>query len=343
MKLQPLAPWWLLLLYALPAFGAAGWQIWRVKDKGQTTLFRWIRRGSLLVLPVLIALGPSIPGGTSAPGVSNLDIIFAVDTTPSMGALDYAGANQRLDGIKKDMTALATKLQGARFEIVTFDSDANIILPFTSDVTAFSSATQGMIPEISSYSQGSAIDKPITMLTQEFQSAKALYPQHQRLLFYFSDGEQTINQPVQSFAPIASYMNGGAVLGYGTTNGAKMLDYTNFSTVTTSLAYIMTVNPGGSGLSPAISKLDPNALQTIAGQLKIPYQNRDTGGSIDKLYQASHLSLAIDHSQHIVHYLNMYWLLAIPLAGLIFWEWQDLMVKLFDLRTYHVGGYHRVR
>lgn len=344
MKFQPLVSQWLLIPYLVLALAAAGWQIWRYwriyhqKHKGRTTLLRWIRRGVLLILPAIIALGISVPGGTSAPGIANLDVIFAIDTTPSMGALDYAGGQQRLDGVKNDLQALATKLQGARLEIITFDSNANIILPFTTDTSAFSSAVQGISPEVSNYSQGSAIDQPINLITQEMQNSKSVYPEHQRLVFYLGDGEQTANSQVRSFAPIASYINGGAVLGYGTTEGGKMVNYSSVLTGGTA-QYISTVDANTKSLTPAISKIDPGNLQKIAAQLKVAYQNRNNGGTINSVYDASKAQLSIDRSRHIVHYLNLYWLFAIPYVVLLFWEWQKLIVDLLDMRIRR-GGKH---
>ncbi|HEY4161050.1 MAG TPA: vWA domain-containing protein [Candidatus Saccharimonadales bacterium] len=331
MKLQPLVPLWLLIPYLLLTLGAAGWQVWRLRRKARPLLIRWCRRGLLLVLPAILALGPSVPGGSSAPGVANLDVIFAVDTTPSMGALDYNGTQPRMDGVKKDLLALAVKLRGAHLEIITFDSSANVILPSTTDPTAFATAVDGLTPQISSYSQGSSIDEPIDLITQELKDSKTAYPQRNRLVFYLGDGEQTTPTAVASFAPIAPYLNGGGVLGYGTTTGAKIPNETGLGTSSTT-PYITTVNGTTNTLTPAVSVMSPTALQTIASQLKVTYRDRDTGGSVDNVYTASQAPLAIDRSQRVVHYLNLYWLLAIPFAIMLFWEWQMLIIRLFELR-----------
>ncbi|HEY2004087.1 MAG TPA: VWA domain-containing protein [Candidatus Saccharimonadia bacterium] len=335
MKLQPVISWWLLVPYLIAVMAAGGWQILKVRKQERRVVLRWVRRASLLLLPGLLALGPSIPGGTSSPGVANLDVIFAVDTTPSMAALDYHGTGQRLDGAKADLLALVDKMQGAHIEIITFDSNANIILPFTSDLTALSSAVQGMIPEVSSYSQGSAIDEPKDLIVQELKNSKTAFPQHKRLLYYLGDGEQTVSAAVQSFAPIAPYLNGGAVLGYGTTVGAQMLDYTGDSTQATT--YIQTAGPS-SQLTPAVSKMDPTTLTNFASQMQVAYQNRNAGGAVDSVYKASKAQIAVDNSQHLIRYLSLYWLLAIPFAGLVFWEWKAVVIKFLDLRQYREGA-----
>lgn len=337
MKFEPILSLWLSIPYLVLGIVALSWQLWRIRHKPRPLILLWLRRGLLLLLPGIIALGPSVPGGTSSPGVSNLDVIFAVDTTPSMGALDYAGTQERIVGIKQDLMALAAKMPGARLELITFDSDASVILPFTDYATAFSEAVQGLTPQVSSYSQGTAIDKPVSLITQEFKNSQTQYPAHRRLLFYFSDGEQTISTPVGSFAGIAPLIGGGAVLGYGTTAGAKMITSTDLGTAGSTSSYIMTVNPSTSQLVPAISKQVPSALQTIASQLGVQYVDRDQGGPITSVYQASHAPVLIDQSEHIVRYLNLYWLLSIPFAALMFWEWQALLVKLLELRLRHRG------
>jgi Ca-activated chloride channel family protein len=260
-----------------------------------------------------------------------------------MGALDYSGSQARLDGVKKDLTALAAKLQGAHLELITFDSTSNVIMPFTTDLTAFSTAVQGMTPQLSSYSQGSSIDAPISLITQELKNSKTTYPQRIRLLFYLGDGEQTAASAVQTFAPIAPYINGGGVLGYGTTTGAKVPNETDLGTTNSTQPYITTVDPATQTLTPAVSHTNPTALQAIASQLKVTYQDRNQGGSVDSLYNVSKAKLAVDRSQRIVHYLNLYWLFAVPFAGLIFWEWQALLVRLFELRQHRdaqQGGGH---
>jgi len=334
MKLQPLISLWILVPYTLAALVAIGWQMWRMRRQKRAILLLWSRRAALLLLPAIVAFGPSIAGGTSSPGVSNLDVIFMVDNTPSMGALDYDGTQQRIAGIQKDLLALGNKFQGARLEVITFDSNANIILPFTTDLSAFSSAVQGMTPEPSTYSQGTDISIPISLAVQQLQASKAAYSEHDRLVFYLSDGEQTAGTAVQSFAPLSSYISGGAVLGYGTTTGAQMVDYNALPAASGTVpSYIQTVNLSTGKLGPAISKMDPSNLQAIASQMKIKFLDRDRGGSINSVYAASKAQLNIDNSQHIVRYLNLYWLLTIPFAVLIFLEWQNIVTNLLALRN----------
>lgn len=337
MKFQPLLPLWFIIPYLIATLGGAGWLVWRTRRLGKAIMWRWIRRSIIVVMPVICALGPSIAGGASSPGISNLDVIFAVDLTPSMIATDYNGTQQRLIGAKTDLLALAGTLQGAHIEVIAFDSNASVILPSTTYASALYTAVNGMETQISSYSQGSQVDKPIDLILQELKNSKTANPQRMRLLYYLGDGEQTAGAPLSTFAPIAEYLDGGAVLGYGTAEGAKMIDTNGYDNTAT--GNIMALDPATGELVPAVSKANEATLKNIASQLKVTYQYRNQAGPLTATFQASKAPNLIDKSQHIVHYLNLYWLLAIPLAGVLFWEWQILLGKVFELQDRR-GGKH---
>jgi Ca-activated chloride channel family protein len=331
---QFLAPWWIIFPATLIGLGAIGWQIYLVRLKGRPVITKWLRRAALPVLLALLALGPSLPVGSPVPGAQNLDVIFAVDTTASMGSEDYAGNKLRLDGVKHDLLALSRGLAGAHLELITFDSTANVVLPFTTNTTTFTSAVQTMEREVYSYSSGSAIDKPIDLLSQQLKNSQSSHPERSRLLFYLGDGEQTSNAPVKSFATLAPYLSGGAVLGYGTLKGAKIVKYSgtgNASATDSYGPYVTTIDPKTNTFIPAISKLDETALKKIAGQIAQIYQNRNNGGQINSLLKASKSQHLIDTSIRSSRYLNLYWLFAIPFAGLLFWEWKDIVLLELEL------------
>jgi Ca-activated chloride channel family protein len=177
----------------------------------------------------MMILGMSIATGSSSPGIANLDVIFCVDTTASMGALDYEKSRQRIVGVKRDMLEIGSRVQGAHLSIISFDSNVEPLLPSTSDYGTFVDVSQNITPEIYNTSSGSSIDSPIEQLTKQLKDSKAAYPDRQRLVFFFSDGEQTSDTEVKSFDKVAGFINGGAVLGYGTAAGAKMVKYTGLS------------------------------------------------------------------------------------------------------------------
>ncbi|CAN5377754.1 VWA domain-containing protein [soil metagenome] len=343
MRFQLLTGWWLLLPIVLLALGAVIWQVLLVRKGSKDVLISWVRRASLLLLLTLMILGPSVPGATSSPGVANLDVLFVVDTTASMGAQDYAGGKMRLEGVKRDLLELSSKLQGAHLALTTFDSKVDPVLPFNSDMATFEAAVRGINREIYVNSNGSAIDKPIQLITQQLKNSKIAHPERSRMLFYLGDGEQTADAPVKSFAPIAAYVNGGAVLGYGTSKGSKIPRYNGLDDQTTKstskVSYVTTPDSQTKGLVPAISKIDEAALKKIAGETKLPYQNRNKVEPIANLVKSSDAEQLIDRGKKVTHYLNLYWLLAVPFVFLLFWEWRAILVLFMELRQPN-GGTH---
>ena len=332
MKFQPLIIWWLLLPFALAGFVAIGYWLWRLRHQNNKQEFMsWVRRGVLYVMLILMVLGISVPGGSSSPGVANLDVVFALDTTSSMGAQDYTGGKLRLEGAKQDMLALAEKLRGAHFALVTFDSKANVALPFTSDSASFTAAVQAANREIYGTSKGSSIDKPIDVVLQQLKNSKAAHPERSRLLFYVGDGEQTNKEEPKSFKDLAAYVNGGAVLGYGTAEGARMLRNTGLEDGNNDL-YVNMLDPSTKKFVPATSKIDEEKLKKIGEELGVNYHNRNTGGVVDGVYRSSGAELLIDKGKKIIHYINLYWLFAVPLVGLLFWEWRIVLLLMLQLR-----------
>lgn len=337
MRLQPLFGWWLFLPFVMAGVSLAAWHIYIRYKKHHVIDYRWLRRAGLLILLACMLLGVSVPGGTSSPGVANLDVVFAVDTTASMGAEDFAGGNGKLrfDGAKQDMQAIGNRLKGAHFAIITFDSKADVLLPFTADFATFSGAVQDMTRELYNTSNGSSIDKPLEQITQQLKNSKSLYPDRKRLVYYLGDGEQTNRDKVRPFAALSSMLDGGAVLGYGTAQGSRMVKYTGLESRASgngTSSYVLTPDATTKQFVPAVSKLDESALRQISSQLKAEYFNRNKGGTVDELLQGSKAQLLVDRSRHVTHYLNIYWLFAVPFTLILLWEWQRIILMVVALR-----------
>ena len=64
------------------------------------------------------------------------DIIFVVDVSPSMGALDI-GNSTRLEASRQTITSIVTNLTGTSFGIVAMASDAVLVVPPTVDTDFF--------------------------------------------------------------------------------------------------------------------------------------------------------------------------------------------------------------
>lgn len=325
MKFQSIAPWWLVVIIGLGLCGFMAWQAYSAK-RDKRLQVAWLRRTGIALLLTIMALGPSLPGASSPAGMINLDVVFAVDTTTSMGATDYQSKKQeRLEGAKNDIKGISEAMAGARFSIYTFDRETVRVLPMTTDLSALSAAVDGIARENTNYSRGSSIDVAISTLEQQFKDNKKRNNNRPQILFYLGDGEQTAEKKPASFAPLKKYVSGGAVLGYGTAKGGEMIRFYGFGNltddpctpkVTSSNCYITNFDTGEKG----ISKIDEKSLGTIASAMGLQYQNRNDGGSFEGLVDTSGAQRVADGTRETTSYSSLYYFLAFPLVILVAWE-----------------------
>ena len=119
----------------------ADWEGRRFEWKGKTQKFLSVLAGIFFVTGFLLSVC-----ALAAPVLSNqekvytslgTDIVFVVDTSPSMSAKDMDGA-QRLETAKNAIFMLTNKNDGSRYGLVGLGSNAAVLVPPTSDLTFFS-------------------------------------------------------------------------------------------------------------------------------------------------------------------------------------------------------------
>ncbi|HEY0217587.1 MAG TPA: VWA domain-containing protein [Cellulomonas sp.] len=266
--IRPLVPVWLLVLLTAPLLVLCVRQAVvalrrRRASVGASGGGRWWLRAAGVVALVVIGLGPSVarPSGEQV-GVG-VDVFLVVDRTGSMAAEDYADGAPRLDGVRADLPALVAAVPGARYSILSWDSQATRQLPLSGDGRAVDAWAQTLRQETTATSTGSRLDRPMAALRTALTSAAEQQPGHVRLVFVLSDGEQTADGEVASFAELAPLVDGGGVLGYGTAEGGQMQ-------TSDGEGYIL-----GADGQPGVSHLDESALRTLADQLGVTYLHRD--------------------------------------------------------------------
>lgn len=325
MIISPLFPWWIIAPLAAVLLGATLWLAWshrlhRVRRNA------WLRRLLLVVLFVALLLRPSLPGGMSASGFANANVFFVVDTTGSMNAEDYNGAQTRLEGVRADMIALVSKLAGAHFSVLTFGRETYLELPLTTDSSAVTSIANTLVPEVTIYGQGSSISQPLEKLTQQVKQAASRNPDRKTIVYYFGDGEQTASSMPSSFRGLGSYVAGGGVLGYGTSAGGKMKEYFGYGDSGTHYVTDWTVSPS----RDALSKINESNLQVIASQLGVSYSHQVKPGDVDSIVAKIDVAKLTSESKDINSRHDLYWFIAAPIVGIIAWElWtmRDLMAS----------------
>jgi Ca-activated chloride channel family protein len=318
----------LLLLTVLGVLLAlCGWQLLRRRRTAQGR--SWAARVLLVLLLAVVAFRPAIGGGTpAATAEGGLEVYFVVDTTSSMVAEDYGpdGA-PRLSGVRSDISALAQALTGAEFALITFDSTALQRMPLTSDLTALRSAVTVMTQEVTGFSTGSSIDAPHDLLGQVLTEAAEAKPDRPRVVYYFGDGEQTAESEPGSFEDLASDIDGGAVLGYGTAEGGRMLSFDGYNDEYSEPAsYIQdfsTTPP-----TDAVSRINEDNLNAIATQFGVGYDTRTSGDSISALTEGIEVdSSRVTQDQGRAPF-ELYWIAAVGIAALLLREAFQLLPVL---------------
>lgn len=317
MTFQPLtgAGWLLALL--LPAL--AGAVVLAVRSPHPLRR-RWsVRAGAVLTL-VLLVLGPSVRTTVQEEGGVGIDVFFVVDRTGSMAAEDWAGDAPRLDGVRHDIDALVRALPGARYSILSWDSEAARQLPLTTDARAVTAWTETVQQEITAYSSGSLVDRPLDLLASALEGAAEREPSHLRLVFLASDGEQTAPGTPRSYADLAPLVDGGAVLGYGTAEGGPMRSYDGSLEPDPDRPYIPDESApvGPDGAPPrAVSRIDEAALRAVAEQLGVPYVHRAGPTDVTPLVAGLDPELVAGGTSERPAWRLVAWPLGLVLLGLL--------------------------
>lgn len=309
MNLMPVVPWWAALGASVLVLGGLGWAAWRAVSRGRPRA-PWIVRGALALCLVAAAWRPGIPGAEAQGASSDINVFFVVDLTTSSVAEDYGGA-PRIEGMRADIAAIAERLPGAKFAVITFDTKGSVRMPLTADTSALEATADVMRPAYYVYSRGSSITAGADALRQRLEASARDAPERQRVVFYLGDGEQTSGRAAAPFGIDRSLISGGAVLGYGTASGGRMRE--NSPAVSGPQPYLADPTTGGE----ALSRIDEDALRGLAGQLGVPYVHRGPGDAVDAaLLQAQPGSLRPTAESGLFGRFELYWVLALIGFGL---------------------------
>lgn len=273
------------------------------------------RRIGIVLLFVVILLRPGFGRAEVPTQLSDVDVIVVIDRTRSMAALDYDGKLPRITGAKADLTALAEALPGARFGMLAFGTDARVVLPLTSDSAAFGAAVETLYLEKPKDGVGSRADRPVPELKDLLERSAEQAPQRRRIVVFVGDGEDTTAESAtDSYDEVTDQIAGGAVLGYGTEQGAPM---PSDDDLTGDLGYVQDPATGDTAQSHA----DVGVLQKIADQLGVPFEHRTHPGGLDDLarsFKASYSDGSGGHDRPAKHDLT--WLAGVLLLALLLLE-----------------------
>lgn len=309
MSIRPIFSVGVMLLVVALFVGATAVLIMKNKISIGDKIATMVRLSLIYGLVFVIGLRPVMVETDYEFATKNLDVLFVVDSTISMWALDYNGKQQRMEGVKKDVKTILDELAGSNFGLVSFDDSSHVLSPFTQDMQYISDLMDLMAMPDSYYASGSNPSVSFKDVESLLQSSDQK-ENRKTIVFFFSDGEVTNTSRTQSFESLAKYVDTGAVLGYGTEKGGKMreghyylYDYDNYE--------------------DAVSRIDEENLRKIAGELGVQYLNVNNSdaslaGLIEIVKQNS--ATIVEHGTGAERYVDVYYYFAGALALLLLLE-----------------------
>ena len=288
------------------------------KDSVLPKLLTIIRAVLIIGLAFLINLRPAVKRYNAEIELKNIDVLFVVDTTISMWAEDYTGGKVRMDGVQTTCDYILEELAGSNFSLIRFDNRAQILAPFTQDGRSVSDAFSTIKQPDTYYAKGSSLNVPYEEM-KEMLISSSKKEDRKTVVFFISDGEITDKSTLQSYADLEQYVDGGAVLGFGTKEGGRMQSDNGYSK-----RYIQDQETG----KDAVSVINEDNLQKIASDLQIEYQNvrsqEEVAGMIEAIKSGS--SIRMEESE-MVTYEDITYFLGMAMAALLIWELISLVLR----------------
>ena len=274
----------------------------------------------IVVLIFVINLRFMIPNGESISMNSDLGVLFVVDTSVSMKALDYDGNKERIEGIRNDCCYIVDELAGCKFSIITFGNNARRVIPFTEDADMVQAEIKSIQLESDTYAKGTSLNSVYNCLEETLKSeSESKNRVTEIVVFFISDGEITKEgESLNSFNKLKKYVSNGAVLGYGTTEGGKMVN-SLYEDKPDSEYYYKYYYDSTHKRVTALSKIDEGNLRKIGGDLGIDYIKMDKKDNINsKLKTIKEQALKAKKTEKKVKaYQDIYYYFSIPLAILL--------------------------
>lgn len=298
--INPIIPIWIMAIVCIV--------ICVLKRKGWVSFVRQILIAILLFAINLRVMVPDPEHVISSPSIDAY-VLIAVDSTISMLGDDMEGGT-RLDAAKADLTYIVEGLEGAKFAVVDFDNTGKLITPYTNDINRVKTAIDVITPVHSNYAQGSSYSAAYDLIKEQIDIA-ADKKDANIYLFFVSDGEDNQDKKLASFEKLGKYLNGGAVLGYGTSKGGNMKveTYSGFEDVYDSDGKL------------AVTKLNEENLISIATDMDISYIHMKRQSNIDSTITDILADVELTEMERVeVAQRETYYYFLPPLVVLLIWD-----------------------
>lgn len=292
-------------------------------------IINFIRQIIIVILVFMINMRPMIPGEPVPVINENIDILIVVDNTISMVARDYDGHKKRLDGVKDAVSAIVDEFPDARMALITFNNRSEYQIPYTYQSNLITDAVELLNGQIMTVATGTTLNIVYDTM-EDVLTRKGGYDDEEeermQLVFFFSDGEITADDELDSFEDLYDYIDGGIVFGIGTEDGQNMYARENSYFDNEEVLQYLSSNYD---YITAKSKIDEDNLEQLADDMGLDYWYleekedaieaiEDVRDNVDSGYYAT---------ETIERNYELYWILAIALAVILFTDFIGVRIK----------------
>ncbi len=307
MIVNPIIPIWLMTIICIVFL--------IFKRKGA---FNYIRQIIIVLLIFVINLRIMFPDPNAETVQKKVDVLFVVDNTISMLAEDYdSHGSMRMSAVRNDCAYIMEKLPGAEFSVVSFDNNVATLIPYTVDTTNITQALNSLKGQATLYATGTGFEEVLTYLEDSLDRES----DNLQIVFFISDGELTQEADLKSHPKLKDYIDGGAVLGYGTEEGGPMHAVAYFGDDEIEELYYYDENYDR---QTALSVIDEDNLQSIASDMGVDYVHMTEQSKIDStitkvLKQINEAGGETDDAS-ISGYSDTFFYILIPLIPLLVFD-----------------------
>lgn len=290
---------------------------------------RIFRRIGILALILLVLARPVIAGGHSERSLSNINVFFIVDNTGSMAAQDLEqGSKRRYEKVAEDIKAIADLFPGAKFGIIVADYDIRRALPLVNDINAVYAYADSLKPKPSALSASSNLSELLNYSADHIKRYNTRFPERSSVVFVMSDGEDSDTESVNIPSELKDAVAGGAVIGYGTTNGSKLPVIDRDGNIS---EYSLIKDARN---EEVVSRIDEANLKQISQTLGLKYYNRMQSNDIFNNSE-NFVDIMMTYRKadtDVSSYEDLYWILMIAAIALLLWDLYEILNTLMRER-----------
>lgn len=344
MRIHPIIPFYLVIIFMAISIGLLIYCL----AKKKLRIKRNIRRISMLLLMCLVLLRPVFVNGRASNETNNLNIFFVVDATYSMVTKDVEG-NERYRKLAKDIHDIVKAVPGSKYSVIVEDSAVYTAVPMSSSTDFVSSiwnennlnnSGKGLVePKPMKYSTGTNLNELLTTASEKITYYKKKNPNRNNFVIFMSDGED-YSDGISKHKVLRDALDGGAVFGYGSVNGAKIptysdvIKYVQYQGNDSSVDRVK-CSPGDYFELCVNSKIHEENLKKIADNLGIQYYHRENGDVPSEVISAIKAKENFKNENEISNsYVDIYWVFSMIILGLLLWDFREVLDNVMREREY---------